>query len=336
MVAALLALLLLPFTVFVILVDGLTWLVRKVPALRRYPIKATWAGAFVVLVVLGSSAAAANPRVSSPAASTPTASPVAAATIMVAVPTVTAAPTTALATPEPSPAATPAPTTTPAPTPTPAPLVILKPASGATVHSATVTVSGTGPANEQIVRDIALAPDTTAIAGSDGTWSMQVDLSLGQNDLVFRVGDDRGTEVKVSLTYVKVAPVAKLGKPVTIDGIEITILKSRWSTGASYWAPPKGYIWAAYQIRLKAIGESRLITSGDWVALADGTRQGEWTITGISSWEPLLSLTDVRAGASTTGWIVFEMPRPKKTIELIYDPSFFSDEARLTLTTRFP
>lgn len=351
--AALAALLLAPVALLILFVDALEWLARLVPALRRQRHVFTWAGALVVFLALGSIGAVSDTGTGEPtdggaakSSATPSAvtaveEPTQSVAAATPIPTLTPAPTAALTpSPTPSPSATTMPLSTPTPsatTPT-VPFLVLKPANGATVSSpsATTTVSGTGPAGATVVRDIFLRPDTTAVAGPDGTWSMPVELSEGSNELTFRVGDDRSTEVKVSVTYVKTAPAATIGKPVTIDGIQITIRKVEWTEGSTFWHPPKGYIWVGYKITMKAVEESRVVSSSDFVALADGTKQGEWTITGDEDWQPLLSLTELRAGASTTGWIAFEMPKPAKYIRLIYDPSFFSDEAKLTLDTRFP
>jgi hypothetical protein len=193
-----------------------------------------------------------------------------------------------------------------------------------------------GPAGARIVRDISLAADTEATADATGKWSMQVSLSEGSNDLVFRVGDDRTTEVRLAVTYVKTAPVARLGKPIVVDGLQITVLKAQVSTGSTYFRPPSGYIWVGYKVRFKAIDGARTVSVSDWVTLADGSRQGEWTIASVDSWDPVIGLTELRQGASTTGWITFEVPKPKKYIRLIYDPSLFSDDPKLTLDVKYP
>lgn len=351
--AALGALLLAPVALMFLFVDAFEWLARLIPAVRRQRHAFTWAGALVVVLAVASMGAASDTGAGGPAdggatkPSTPssavaaveeptqaaaTATPAATPT-----PAATAAPTPA-PTPIPSAMALPLPTPTPAATTPPVRFLVVKPVNGATLTSASATTafSGTAPAGATVVRDIFLLPDTTTVAGPDGRWSMPVDLSEGGNDLTFRVGDDQSTEVKVSVTYVKTAPVAKIGKPVTIDGIQITIRKVQWTKGSTYWHAPKGYIWVGYKITMKAVDGSRVVTASDFTALADGTKQGEWTITGDEDWRPLLSLTELRAGASTTGWIAFEMPKPAKYIRLVYDPSYFSDEAKLTLDTKFP
>jgi hypothetical protein len=80
-------------------------------------------------------------------------------------------------------------------------MTITSPASGTVVHTATVEVAGTAPAGARVVHDISFAPDDDVIAGVDGTWSMTVTLEEGANELVFRVGDDRSTEVRLGLQY---------------------------------------------------------------------------------------------------------------------------------------
>jgi hypothetical protein len=90
-------------------------------------------------------------------------------------------------------------------------LTVVGPTDGATVPTATIVVTGTGPTGARVVRDIPLAPDDEATV-SDGTWSMSVRLSEGENDLVFRLGDDQSTAVHVHVQY---APTAAAPSPST-------------------------------------------------------------------------------------------------------------------------
>jgi hypothetical protein len=50
----------------------------------------------------------------------------------------------------------------------------------------------------------------------------------------------------------------------------------------------------------------------------------------VDKYEPALAFEELRPGASLEGWIVFEVPRPAASVTLVYDPSFFSDDARVT------
>jgi hypothetical protein len=127
---------------------------------------------------------------------------------------------------------------------------------------------------------------------------------------------------------------AEVGTPVTIEGVEVTIKDVQFSEGGEFLKPADGYVWVGYNIGLKALDDNKFVSSGDWTALSDGNQQGKWTISGEDGWEPVLSLDELRAGAMTSGWVVFEVPKPKDFVRLIYDPSFFSDEAKLTFDAK--
>ena len=91
-------------------------------------------------------------------------------------------------------------------------LVILQPQDGAIVATETITVSGTAPEGTRIVRDISLAPDDETTA-TGGTWAIPVKLSEGSNVLVFRVGDDKTTTVRLTVTYDPNASPAAIESP---------------------------------------------------------------------------------------------------------------------------
>ena len=59
------------------------------------------------------------------------------------------------------------------------------------------------PAGSRVVRDVSLLSDDEVIANVDGTWAMEVELTEGANELVFRIMGDanRSTQVKLGLTY---------------------------------------------------------------------------------------------------------------------------------------
>jgi hypothetical protein len=93
----------------------------------------------------------------------------------------------------------------------PAPIVVTSHTDGQTVTQARVTIRGSSAANVQIVHDIAMASDDHATADANGAWAMVVALTPGENRLVFRVGDDRETEITFRLLYA--APVAATAPP---------------------------------------------------------------------------------------------------------------------------
>jgi hypothetical protein len=93
------------------------------------------------------------------------------------------------------------------------PFSIAAPETGATVSTETITVSGSGPAGEPIVRDIPMAPDDRATVGSDGRWSLIVRLDRGSNDLTFRLGDDKSTAITLTVTYAP-EPTLAIAEPL--------------------------------------------------------------------------------------------------------------------------
>jgi hypothetical protein len=86
----------------------------------------------------------------------------------------------------------------------PAPIVgltIESPPDGQTVATEEVTVIGIAPPGLKVTRDISFGLDQHATADGTGHWAINVRLNEGQNDLVFRIGDDRSTERKLRVTY---------------------------------------------------------------------------------------------------------------------------------------
>jgi hypothetical protein len=79
-------------------------------------------------------------------------------------------------------------------------LEVLTPRDGAVVTTSSVQVSGTAPAGSEVVHDVSFAGDKRTTADSSGRWVMSIDLDVGNNDLVFRIGSDRGTTVTIRVT----------------------------------------------------------------------------------------------------------------------------------------
>lgn len=75
------------------------------------------------------------------------------------------------------------------------------PAQGAVVTSDPVAVGGRAPAGARVVQDISFAFDNDVIAATTGRWEMLVDVEEGANELVFRLGDDHDTEIRLGITY---------------------------------------------------------------------------------------------------------------------------------------
>lgn len=80
-------------------------------------------------------------------------------------------------------------------------LTVTSPATGSTLSESPAEFRGTAAVGSRVVRDIKLASDQEVIAGTDGIWTMTVELKEGANELVFRIGDDKSTQVRVGITY---------------------------------------------------------------------------------------------------------------------------------------
>ena len=85
-------------------------------------------------------------------------------------------------------------------------LRILSPADGAVVGAREVTVIGTAPAGLRITQDVSFGFDRHATADGTGHWAIALELSEGDNELKFRIGDDPSTTQTMHVTYVPPAP----------------------------------------------------------------------------------------------------------------------------------
>ena len=113
--------------------------------------------------------------------------------------------------PTPTPTSTPSPTPTPTPTPSPTPapslsqtppafgLVILEPADSATVTDHVLAIRGLTQPGATVTRDVPLWLDEHTVADSAGRWSFVESLNSGENTFTFRVGDDRATDVTLTV-----------------------------------------------------------------------------------------------------------------------------------------
>ena len=81
-------------------------------------------------------------------------------------------------------------------------LTILSPADGSVVGAKNVTVIGTAPPGLRITQDISLGFDRHATADGTGHWAIDAELSEGENQLSFRIGDDPSTTQTIRVTYV--------------------------------------------------------------------------------------------------------------------------------------
>ena len=80
-------------------------------------------------------------------------------------------------------------------------LTIVSPLDGQTVATKDVVVIGTAPPGLSITRDVSFGLDDHTTADGTGHWAMKVGLSAGDNNLKFRIGDDKSTEKVVRVIY---------------------------------------------------------------------------------------------------------------------------------------
>jgi len=69
------------------------------------------------------------------------------------------------------------------------------------VRSPSVQVVGTAPTGAEIVQELDLFGDRRTSADDKGDWVLTVDLEEGDNDLVFRIGDDEATTKTLRIVY---------------------------------------------------------------------------------------------------------------------------------------
>jgi hypothetical protein len=62
-------------------------------------------------------------------------------------------------------------------------------------------VIGTAPPGLRITQDISFGFDQHATADGTGHWAIGVDLSEGENQLKFRIGDDASTAQTIRVIY---------------------------------------------------------------------------------------------------------------------------------------
>lgn len=80
-------------------------------------------------------------------------------------------------------------------------LTIESPLDGQAVATKDVTVIGLGPPGLTVTRDVSFGLDQHGTADGTGHWAISVGLDEGENNLVFRIGDDRSTEKRLRVIY---------------------------------------------------------------------------------------------------------------------------------------
>jgi hypothetical protein len=85
--------------------------------------------------------------------------------------------------------------------PLPVGLAIVSPADGAVVSTNRIFVIGTAPPGLRVVQDISLGFDRSANVDATGHWALELELAAGDNQMTFRIGDDRSTARTIHVIY---------------------------------------------------------------------------------------------------------------------------------------
>jgi glucodextranase-like protein/zinc ribbon protein len=87
-------------------------------------------------------------------------------------------------------------------------LTIVSPADGAVVATKKITVIGTAPPGLRVVQDISFGFDRNANVDGTGHWAMELELAEGDNQMTFRIGDDKSTARTIHVVYQPPAPAS--------------------------------------------------------------------------------------------------------------------------------
>ncbi|MGO9180067.1 MAG: DUF4352 domain-containing protein [Candidatus Limnocylindrales bacterium] len=123
--------------------------------------------------------------------------------------------------------------------------------------------------------------------------------------------------------------VIALGKVGHTAHTELVVLASQYATTGQYINPPAGDVWVAFKVKVTAEADDQTVSVSNFTAAADGTEQGQMGFADISDWQPALTIATINAGRSVTGWLVFEVPTPKKFVELDYTSSILGGAPEL-------
>ena len=100
------------------------------------------------------------------------------------------------------PAASDDPDATEPPTIAPSDFTVDSIGDGDSVGDPSLDISGAAPAGSTVTRDIPQWFDDHVTASVDGRWTMHLQLSPGVNELHFRLGDDRPTEIVLHVALI--------------------------------------------------------------------------------------------------------------------------------------
>jgi hypothetical protein len=132
--------------------------------------------------------------------------------------------------------------------PSTVPFQITSPATGTTVTSSQVTVSGTAPSGSTVTEEVLFA-EVGATADAAGKWLMIVKLDEGLNDLTFQLNDDQNARIHLQVTFAPAptpTPAPPTATPYVISGFGAT--DADWN--ATHNPDPSGAAGALYDYDL--------------------------------------------------------------------------------------
>ncbi len=78
---------------------------------------------------------------------------------------------------------------------------IADPADGTVATDRAIVIRGLAPPGSTVTRDVPQWFDEHTVADSAGRWSFAESLNDGANTFTFRIGDDRATDVQITVYY---------------------------------------------------------------------------------------------------------------------------------------
>ncbi len=114
----------------------------------------------------------------------------------------------------------------------------------------------------------------------------------------------------------------RVGDPIRItcggeDCLDVTVLQVKFATGygSGYMrdAPRKGHVYAAVQVRYKAVMSGADYNPWDWQLFVNDEAISEFAYL-VSGPAPELSAGTLPKGKSVTGWVVWEVPKSGRVV----------------------
>lgn len=124
----------------------------------------------------------------------------------------------------------------------------------------------------------------------------------------------------------------KVGTPVLINGVEVTVLSAEtWGGDGVVQMPAPGNVYIGFEVKLAAVDADHLVTSGAFDVATIAGKQGSSAFAFRNSWKPVLVLEDIKKGQYVQGWFTFEVEKGSD-VYLTYDDSSFDDNVNIRWT----